>query len=131
MHCQCGFQAMGFFRPIFIFYWKRTIFLPSIVSGLANAGIFILAIVYWYICFLPWENLKLSCFAAIFRWRIIPVRRAHNCWFTSRPATGSCFSFIDCTVSPGFEFGDFELADAPELIKIYPEHTDIINELCS
>jgi predicted cupin superfamily sugar epimerase len=53
-----------------------------------------------------------------------------NCWFASRPAPGSSFSFVGCTVAPGFEFADFELADAAELRKIYPEHAVIINELC-
>ena len=53
-----------------------------------------------------------------------------NCWFASRPAAGSSFSFVGCTVSPGFEFADFELADAAEMQRIYPEHTGIIEELC-
>jgi predicted cupin superfamily sugar epimerase len=53
-----------------------------------------------------------------------------NCWFASRPAPHSSFSFVGCTVSPGFEFADFELANAVELYKIYPQHTAIINELC-
>jgi len=53
-----------------------------------------------------------------------------NCWFASRPAPGSSFSFVGCTVSPGFEFDDFELANAGELSKIYPKHTNIINQLC-
>jgi predicted cupin superfamily sugar epimerase len=53
-----------------------------------------------------------------------------NCWFASRPATGSEYCFVGCTVSPGFEFGDLELADANELSAIYPEHETIIKELC-
>jgi predicted cupin superfamily sugar epimerase len=53
-----------------------------------------------------------------------------NCWFASRPAPGSAFCFTGCTVSPGFEFDDFELADADELIKTYPQHAGIIQELC-
>ena len=53
-----------------------------------------------------------------------------NCWFASRPATGSEYCFVGCTVSPGFEFEDLELADANELSAIYPEHETIIKELC-
>jgi len=53
-----------------------------------------------------------------------------NCWFASRPAPASSYSFVGCTVSPGFEFADFELAEAAELCAHYPEHTGIINELC-
>jgi len=53
-----------------------------------------------------------------------------NCWFASRPAPGSEYCFVGCTVSPGFEFDDFELADASELSTIYPQHKPIIIELC-
>ena len=53
-----------------------------------------------------------------------------NCWFASRPAPGSEYCFVGCTVSPGFEFEDFELAKANELIALYPGHKDLISELC-
>lgn len=53
-----------------------------------------------------------------------------NCWFASRPAAESNFCFVGCTVAPGFDFEDFELADADELSKLYPQHSDIIHELC-
>ncbi len=53
-----------------------------------------------------------------------------NCWFASRPAATTNFSFVGCTVAPGFDFEDFELAKADELITIYPEHEAIIRELC-
>ncbi len=53
-----------------------------------------------------------------------------NCWFASRPGPKSNFSLVGCTVSPGFDFADFELADANELVKMYPQHDEIIRELC-
>ena len=53
-----------------------------------------------------------------------------NCWFASRPAPESEFCFVGCTVSPGFEFEDFELAMATELLAIYPQHKERIKELC-
>ena len=53
-----------------------------------------------------------------------------NCWFAGRPAPGSEYCFVGCTVSPGFEFGDLELANATELSAIYPEHKKIIEQLC-
>jgi len=53
-----------------------------------------------------------------------------NCWFASRPAPGSEYCFVGCTVAPGFEFEDFELANAAELSVIYPEHKKIIEQLC-
>ena len=53
-----------------------------------------------------------------------------NCWFASRPAPKSEYCFVGCTVSPGFEFDDFELADITELSVMYPQHKSIIIELC-
>ena len=53
-----------------------------------------------------------------------------NCWFASRPAPESEYCFVGCTVSPGFEFDDLELADATVLSTIYPQHKHIIIELC-
>jgi uncharacterized protein len=53
-----------------------------------------------------------------------------GCWFASEPAPNASFSFVGCTVAPGFDFDDFELAKAADLIKVYPQHKDIINRLC-
>ncbi|MES1215973.1 MAG: cupin domain-containing protein [Bacteroidota bacterium] len=53
-----------------------------------------------------------------------------NCWFASEPAPGSQFSFVGCTVAPGFDFADFELADATMLSKLYPQHENIVSRLC-
>lgn len=51
-----------------------------------------------------------------------------GCWFASE-SSGE-FSFVGCTVSPGFDFQDFELANADQLSKQYPQHGDIIQRLC-
>ncbi len=53
-----------------------------------------------------------------------------GCWFASEPAPGSEFSFVGCTVAPGFDFDDFEMAKADELVKSYPKHEAIIKRLC-
>jgi predicted cupin superfamily sugar epimerase len=53
-----------------------------------------------------------------------------NCWFASSPAPQSKYCFVGCTVSPGFEFEDFELANATVLSVMYPQHKSIIMELC-
>ena len=53
-----------------------------------------------------------------------------NCWFASRPLKESSYSFVGCSVSPGFDFEDFELAKADELTNEYPKHEEIIRELC-
>ncbi|MFT3746702.1 MAG: cupin domain-containing protein [Agriterribacter sp.] len=51
-------------------------------------------------------------------------------WFASEPDTNTAFSFVGCTVAPGFSFEDFELADAKELVEWYPQHKDLISRLC-
>jgi predicted cupin superfamily sugar epimerase len=53
-----------------------------------------------------------------------------GCWFASRPANSNGFSLVGCTVSPGFDFSDFEMAKADELMKEFPQHEEIIRELC-
>ncbi|HEX4876118.1 MAG TPA: cupin domain-containing protein [Chitinophagaceae bacterium] len=53
-----------------------------------------------------------------------------GCWFASRPAPGSQYCFVGCTVAPGFDFADFEIADAKDLIKQFPKHNSFITELC-
>jgi len=53
-----------------------------------------------------------------------------GCWFASEPAPSSELSFVGCTVAPGFDFRDFELAKADELAKEFPEHEILIKRLC-
>jgi uncharacterized protein len=53
-----------------------------------------------------------------------------NCWFASRPAAGSEYCFVGCTVAPGFDFADFEMANAKKLSEEFPKHKAIIHELC-
>ena len=51
-----------------------------------------------------------------------------GCWFGAAPLPGSGWSLVGCTVAPGFDFADFELADGPELKKSFPGLADIITE---
>jgi predicted cupin superfamily sugar epimerase len=53
-----------------------------------------------------------------------------GCWFASKPVDENGFSFVGCTVSPGFDFADFEMAKKNELIKQYPQYEDWIEILC-
>lgn len=53
-----------------------------------------------------------------------------NVWFASEPAQGTSFSLVGCTVAPGFDFADFEMAKASDLAASFPQHTEIINRLC-
>jgi predicted cupin superfamily sugar epimerase len=53
-----------------------------------------------------------------------------GCWFASETAPGGAFSFVGCTVAPGFDFADFELAKREELRKLFPERKELIERLC-
>jgi predicted cupin superfamily sugar epimerase len=50
-------------------------------------------------------------------------------WFGARLNFPGSFAFVGCTVAPGFDFYDFELADRNSLIKNYPEHKELIISL--
>jgi uncharacterized protein len=50
-------------------------------------------------------------------------------WFGSRPAKGVEFVLVGCTVAPGFDFEDFEMANQDELKKEFPDHHKTIEEL--
>lgn len=50
-------------------------------------------------------------------------------WFGSRVEEEGGYTLCGCTVAPGFDFEDFELADKEKLSLEYPAHTAIINEL--
>ena len=52
-----------------------------------------------------------------------------NAWFGARIKGGSGFSLVSCTVSPGFDFSDFELAKREELLHQFPQFKDTIMEL--
>jgi len=49
-------------------------------------------------------------------------------WFAAKIKTGSGYSLVSCSVAPGFDFSDFELANREELSGIFPEYSDVINE---
>lgn len=50
-------------------------------------------------------------------------------WFGAKLCGGGEYALIGCTVVPGFDWEDFELADPAELGDRYPEHRDIIGRL--
>ena len=74
-----------------------------------------------------------------------------GCWFGSKPAestvaeftvvqstrgestpgksTPAGFCLVGCTVAPGFDFADFEMADRTALLAEYPEHRAVIERL--
>jgi predicted cupin superfamily sugar epimerase len=50
-------------------------------------------------------------------------------WFASEPAPGTLFTLAGCTVSPGFDFLDFEMAEREQMIRQFPRHKAIIERL--
>jgi uncharacterized protein len=52
-----------------------------------------------------------------------------GCWFASRVREGKGFAVVGCTVAPGFEFEDFEMARREELVRNYPQHREVIELL--
>ncbi|MBK6963466.1 MAG: cupin domain-containing protein [Bacteroidales bacterium] len=52
-----------------------------------------------------------------------------GCWFAARVKNPGTFSLVGCTVSPGFDFSDFEMAERNELISLYPESEELITSL--
>jgi predicted cupin superfamily sugar epimerase len=49
-----------------------------------------------------------------------------GCWFASTVVAEGDYALVGCTVSPGFDFKDFELANREELISSVPKHSDLI-----
>jgi len=50
-------------------------------------------------------------------------------WFASRCEVEGAYSLVGCTVAPGFDFRDFELADRGALGAEFPDHAQLITEL--
>lgn len=50
-------------------------------------------------------------------------------WFASNVSKEESYSLIGCTVSPGFDFNDFTLGEKQQLINLYPQHQQIIEQL--
>lgn len=50
-------------------------------------------------------------------------------WFASRVQAGGDYGLVGCTVAPGFDFADFELAEREALSQEYPAYRTLIGEL--
>jgi predicted cupin superfamily sugar epimerase len=50
-------------------------------------------------------------------------------WFAAECEDPAAFALVGCTVAPGFEFSEFELADIDALRGAYPAHAEFIARL--
>lgn len=50
-------------------------------------------------------------------------------WFGAHLQTEDSFALVGCTVAPGFDFADFEIAKRHVLVNLYPQHRQIIERL--
>lgn len=50
-------------------------------------------------------------------------------WFGATVDDPTSYSLVGCSVAPGFDFQDFELADAANLLAEFPKHKDLIRKL--
>lgn len=50
-------------------------------------------------------------------------------WFGVTVDNPESYSLCGCTVSPGFDFRDFEMADRHKMLRAFPEHEAIIKKL--
>jgi predicted cupin superfamily sugar epimerase len=51
-----------------------------------------------------------------------------GCWFAAEVVDKKSFGLVGCTVSPGFEYQDFFLADSKDLAAQFPQHAEIISK---
>jgi len=50
-------------------------------------------------------------------------------WFASSVEETGGFALVGCTVAPGFDFADFELAERAALSQLFPQHAGLIGML--
>jgi predicted cupin superfamily sugar epimerase len=52
-----------------------------------------------------------------------------NCWFGAKVEKPESYALCGCTVAPGFDFRDFEMARQDFLLANYPAQSEIIRQL--
>jgi predicted cupin superfamily sugar epimerase len=52
-----------------------------------------------------------------------------GCWFGAEVTGEGEYALVGCTVSPGFDFKDFEMGDREQLLRAFPSHSAIIHRL--
>ena len=52
-----------------------------------------------------------------------------ECWFAAELEETDSFALVGCTVAPGFDFADFEMARQDDLIGLFPDQQPLISRL--
>lgn len=52
-----------------------------------------------------------------------------GCWFGATVPRPGSFALVGCTVAPGFNFADFELGRRTDLVRLFPQHQELITRL--
>lgn len=50
-----------------------------------------------------------------------------GCWVAASISSGN-FCLVGCTVSPGFDFRDWELGKRSDLLALFPRHRSVIEK---
>ena len=53
----------------------------------------------------------------------------HGCWFAAEVSIPESFALLGCTVSPGFEFSDFEMATLEDLEPEFGKYATLIRRM--
>jgi predicted cupin superfamily sugar epimerase len=49
-------------------------------------------------------------------------------WFAASLDNKKSYCLVGCTMSPGFDYRDWELGKRAELVKMYPQHKKLIGK---
>jgi len=60
---------------------------------------------------------------------VFQVLAPKNHWFAAELTNSEGYALIGCTVAPGFEYADFEMASRENLIQQFPQHERLIQKL--
>lgn len=66
---------------------------------------------------------------AIHQGQVLQAHIPAGTWFAAEVTGEDGFILVSCSVSPGFEFEDFELASRAGLSEVYPQHRELIYRL--
>ena len=81
-------------------------------------------------CIAPDGRLEIHVLGtAILAGESLQLRVPAGTWFGARVRAGGAYTLCGCTMAPGFDFADFELATRHDLLQTFPQHASIVREL--